>query len=131
MAGGAHDFHDIGERQDSFIGSGKEFRPVPHMLFGREEMNAASRIGPVPCPLVQRDVYVTAYCVRSCAFYFSVTHYHAHTFAAVQAGRIDLDRFSREDPADRQGFESSLGEPFLLSLDGDEVLRGQAVKRRE
>jgi hypothetical protein len=101
------------------------------MLFGHEEMDTTSGKRPISGPLVQRDIHVTAYCIRSCAFYFSVTHYYAHLFTAVQTGCIDLNSFAREDPADRQGFESSLGSPFLLPLDSDAVLRGQVIERGE
>ena len=40
-------------------------------------------------------------------------------------------RLAREKPADRQRFESSLAEPFLLAVYGDPVLGGEIVERRE
>ena len=60
-----------------------------------------------------------------------VANLHAHRQTAIQAGSINLHHFTRKEPADRQRFEPSLAEPFLLALDGDPVLGREVVKGRE
>jgi hypothetical protein len=128
MTGGAQYCHNTGEGQDSLLGSGTEFRPVSYMLFGREEMNATSRERPIFCPLFQWDINITANCIRALAFDIAVTHYDAHWLTAVQTWGIDLYRFARKGPADRQGFKTSLCKPFLLPVNCDAVLRRQIVE---
>jgi len=49
-------------------------------------------------------------------------------FTTVQTGEIHCYRLAREEPADRQRFESSLAEPFLLAVDGDAVMGGKVVE---
>jgi hypothetical protein len=61
---------------------------------------------------------------------FPILHFHTDRFSAVQAWSIDLDRFSWKKPADRQRLERSLGEPFLLTVDGNPVLIRKIVKWR-
>jgi hypothetical protein len=39
-----------------------------------------------------------------------------------------MNRFPWKKPADRQRFKPSLAEPFLLTLNGNTVLRGEVVK---
>ncbi len=101
------------------------------MLFGREEMDAASGERPIFCPLFQRDVNIPAYPIPGLAFDGAITHCNAHLFTAVQAWGIDLNRFARKGPADRQGFKTSLREPFLLPVDCDAVLGRQIVEWRK
>ena len=45
-------------------------------------------------------------------------------FPAIQTHGIDSYRLTGKEPADRQRFERSLAEPFLLSVDRDPVLGG-------
>ncbi len=101
------------------------------MLFRTEEMDAASGEWPVRSPVSQRDIDVPADPGLALAFYHPVTHHNAHRLTAIETGGIDLNRFTRKYPADRQGFEASLGEPSLMAVDGDAVLRGEVVERRE
>jgi len=49
--------------------------------------------------------------------------------AAIETRRVDIHCFTREKPADRQRFKSSLAEPFLPALDGDAKLRGLIIER--
>ena len=48
----------------------------------------------------------------------------SNRFAAIETDRVNPDCFAWEKPADRQRFEGSLTEPFLLPIDGDSVLIG-------
>lgn len=52
-------------------------------------------------------------------------------FTTIQTGEIHRYRFAREEPADRQRFESSLAEPLLPAVDGDAVLGGKVVEGRK
>ena len=52
-------------------------------------------------------------------------------FTAIQTGRVYLNRLTRKEPADRQRFERSLAEPFLLSINSDPVLVREVIKRRQ
>ncbi len=131
MARGAKDFHYTLERQDSLFRSVPVVRPVPYMLFGREEMDAASGEGPVFRPLFKRNVDIAAYPTMGSALYISIPDHHTHFFPTVQTRTIDLNRLARKRPADRQGFESSLCEPFLFAVNCNPVLVGQVVKWRE
>ncbi len=131
VTGGADDGHYIGKRQYCLVGAGAKTGPVSHMLFRPEEMDAASGEWPVRSPVSQRNIDVTADPGLALAFDHPVTHHNPHRLAAIETGGIDLNRFTRKYPADRQGFEASLGEPFLVPVDGDAVLRGEVVERRE
>jgi hypothetical protein len=98
------------------------------MFFRPEEMDATSGIGPVLCPLMQWDIDISVHSGRSLVFNDSIAHYHEHGFATIQTGSVNLNRLTRKHPADRQGFEPSLREPFLVSVDSNTVLRRQVIK---
>ena len=53
---------------------------------------------------------------------FPVFEIHADRFATIETGRFKMDYFTWEKPADCWQFESSLGKPFLLTIDGDSIL---------
>jgi len=53
---------------------------------------------------------------------FPVLEIHADRFATIETGRFKMDCFTWEKPADCRRFESSLGKPFLLTIDGDSIL---------
>jgi hypothetical protein len=101
------------------------------MLFRPEEMDSTSRVWPIFCPVSYGDINVTAYFIRALAFNDAVTDNDTYGFAAIQTRRIDLDRLTWKDPADRQGFKTSLRKPLLLSINGNAILRGQVIKRRK
>jgi hypothetical protein len=61
----------------------------------------------------------------------AVTHFDGDRFTAIETWAINANPFTRIQPADRQRFEGSLGEPFLLTFDGHTELGGLIVKRRE
>ncbi len=55
---------------------------------------------------------------------FPILYCRLYRFTTVETDCVYLDRLTREKPADRQRFEGSLTEPFLLTIDGDPVLVG-------
>ncbi len=61
---------------------------------------------------------------------FPILEIHADRFAAIETRRFKMDCFTREKPANCRRFESSLGKPFLLAIDGDSILVRQTVKGR-
>lgn len=91
-------------------------------------MDSTSGVTPVSGPLSHGDVDVTVYFLRGCALDGSIPHHHAHRLTTVQTRRIDPNRLARKDPADRQGLETSLRKPFLLSVNGHAILRGLVVE---
>jgi hypothetical protein len=94
-------------------------------------MNPASGVRPILGPLAQGQVDITANFNGFKAFQVSVMHNYAHGLTAIQAGSVDLNRFSREDPADRQGFKTSLCKPFLLSVYRKAILGRLIVEWRK
>ena len=101
------------------------------MLFRPEEIHGASGIGNVLEPFPERDGGVGD---RGCGFraeHHPVLHFHPNRQAAIQTGRVDPDGFPGKEPADRQRFKPSLGEPFLLGVNGDTVLGGKIIERRK
>lgn len=46
-----------------------------------------------------------------------IAHNNNHGLPAVETGRIHPYGLSRKEPANRQRFKASLGEPFLLPVD--------------
>jgi len=92
---------------------GLEPRPPPRMLFRPEEVHPTSSIGPVVAPLAARQVRVPTEARRVPGFDDPVTHLGAKGVSAIEAWRLDQDRLSREEPADRWRLKRSLGEPLL------------------
>jgi hypothetical protein len=114
----------IRQRDDPFRGAGFETVPVANILFRPEEIHGASGIGDVFEPFPKGDGGISD---RACGFrteHHPVLHFHPNWQAAIQTGRLDPDRFPGKKPADRQRFKPSLGEPFLLAVNGDAVLGG-------
>ncbi len=99
------------------------------MVFRPEEINSTSRKRPVFAPPTQGDINIAMNSRRVLTFYATITYYNAHGLTAIQTWCIDLNRFSGKGPADRQGFKTSLSEPFLLPFNSKTVLRRQAVER--
>ena len=101
------------------------------MFFRPEEIHCASGIGDVFEPLPKRDRCVRYQAFRFGTLDYTILHLHSDRQPTVETGGVDLNRLSWKEPADRQRLESSLGEPFLLSLDSDSILSGKIVKRSE
>jgi len=98
------------------------------MLFRPEEVHGASGIGSIFGPFPEWHSHIPHQTLRISPQDLPVADLHLDGLAAVKTGCIDLDYFAREEPADRQRFEPSLAEPFLLPFDGDAVLGGKVVK---
>ena len=101
------------------------------MLFRPEEIHGTSGIGQVGEPILKGNRGISHDTFRFSFQDCAILHFHSDWRTAIQTGSIDLHCFTREKPADRQRFESSLAEPLLLAVDGDTVLGGQAAERRE
>jgi hypothetical protein len=126
---GAEQLHDRVDRQNGIRRTRRESRPVPHIVFRPEEVDSASGVRPVFGPPAQGNIHIPADPGRISIFDYPVPHDNPQRPAAIETGRIDLNRFSRKDPADRQGFEPSLSEPLLLPRYRDAVLIRQVVER--
>ncbi len=53
---------------------------------------------------------------------FPVLEIHADRLATIETGRFKMDGFTWKEPADCWRFESSLGKPLLLTINGDTIL---------
>ena len=118
----------IEQRYDPFLSPRLETAPLANILLRPEEIHGASGIGDVFEPVSKGNAGI-----GDQAFWFSVQHravlhFHSDRRAAIKARRIDPDRLSRKKPADRQRFEPSLAEPFLLAVYCDTVLGREVVK---
>jgi hypothetical protein len=101
------------------------------MLFRPEEVHRTSRIRGILKPLPEGDGHVPNQVLRFCSQDNPVSDFHLYGFSTIQARGIDLDCFAREKPADRQRFKSSLAKPFLLTIDGNAILRREVVEGSE
>jgi len=99
------------------------------MLFRPEEVHRASGIGGIFKPLPERHGHVGHQTFRLGSKDLPVSNLHSNRKPAIETGDIDLNRFSGEEPADRQRFKTSLAEPFLLSFNGDSILSRKVVER--
>jgi hypothetical protein len=117
---------------DNPLGRGRiKAGPIPNVLFRPEEVHGTSGMGNIFCPLPIRYGYITHEPFWVGTEDLPVADLHGYWETAVEAGSIDLHRFTWKEPADRQRFKPSLAEPFLLTLDGDPVLSGQVVEGSE
>jgi hypothetical protein len=116
---------------DPFFGARLETGPVANILFRPEEIHGASRIGNVFEPFSKRNAGICNQTSRFSALHHAVLHFHPDRLAAIKTGRIDPNGLSREKPADRQRFEPSLAEPFLMAIYRDAVLGWKIVERRK
>lgn len=98
------------------------------MPFRPEEVHGRSGISDVFKPFPERNGHIGHV---SGGFFIqdpAVPEHDLKRFTTVQTGEIHRYRFAREEPADRQRFESSLAEPFLPAVDGDAVMGGEVVE---
>lgn len=105
--------------------------PVAHVLFRPEEVHACSPEGPVFRRSSDLAVRIADHAGRLHAEDLFVTHLDGERLAAVEAGRVHTNKFSRKVPADRQRFKSSLGKPALIAVHRNAVLRRHTVEWRE
>ena len=99
------------------------------MLFRPEEVHVRSPVGAAWALYADGSDGVSHDGIRLDRQHLLVAHDDNHGCPAVQTGRIHPYRLSWKEPADRQRFEPSLGEPFLLPLYRNAVLVGQVVER--
>lgn len=98
------------------------------MPFRPEEVHGRSGISDVFKPFPERNGHIGHV---SGGFFIqdpAVPEHDLKRFTTVQTGEIHRYRFAREEPADRQRFESSLAEPFLPAVDGDAIMGGEVVE---
>ncbi len=120
-----------GQGIDAGLSARFKIVPVFNMLFRPEEIHGTSGIGKIIKPISERYRYISHYTFRIAVLDLAVFHLHPYRRTAIQTGRIDLYCFSRKKPADRQRFESSLGEPFLLAVNGDSILGREVAEGRK
>jgi hypothetical protein len=99
------------------------------VLFRPEEVHRASGTGSILEPLPERYSHIADHIL---GFYLqndSIPDLHVYGLSAIEAGGIDANRFAGKKPADRQRFEPSLAEPFLLTINCNAILGGKVVKR--
>jgi hypothetical protein len=121
-------FDKIREGNDSALLVRVKTSPVPQMLFRPEEVHGASGVGHVLWPFPKGNRYVPNQSFGITVQHFPVLDIQAYWFATIETGRFKMDCFAWEKPADCRRFESSLGKPFLLTIDGDSILIWQTVK---
>ena len=99
------------------------------MLFRPEEVHVGSPVSAARAVHPEGSGGVSHDRVRLDRHHLLVAHNDNHGCPAVQAGSIHPYSLSRKEPAHRQRFEPSLGEPFRFPFYGDAILVGQVVKR--
>jgi len=89
-------FHHIRERRNAFIAAGGKRSPVANMLFRPEEIHRASGMSHVFKPFPERDGHVSRQSRSFAVEKLSVADGDAERLAAIEAGKIDADRFTGE-----------------------------------
>jgi len=92
------------------------------MFFRPEEVHARSAIRTGFLRTAHFTIHVTNDCLRLNEEYFFILHFNHHGLSAVQTVGVETHYLTGKKPANRQRFESSLGEPFLLSVYGNAIL---------
>jgi hypothetical protein len=110
---------------------GIEFPPVPCVFFRPEEVHTGSTPGTGFRRTTHYRPGIADDGIRRRTENFAVPHLYGYWLPTIQARAIDAYRLTGKQPADRQRFEPSLGEPFLLAPNGDAVLIRENVERRE
>lgn len=128
MAWSTHNRHNIVKSKNGFICSLTVFRPVSYMLFRPEEVDTASCIRPIFRPLIYRNINISANIGRNVGFNYPITNFNSHCLTTIQARCVYLNKLTGENPADCQGFKSSLCKPFLVSVNCYTILCGQIVE---
>ena len=98
------------------------------MPFRPEEVHGRSGISDVFKPFPERNGHIGHV---SGGFFIqdpAVLEHDLKRFTTIKTREIHRYRFAREEPADRQRFESSLAEPFLLAIYADAVMGGEVVE---
>ena len=98
------------------------------MLFRPEEVHVRSPVSPARALNPDGGDRVTHDICGLGRQQLFVAHHDDHRLAAVQTGGVHPYCLTRKKPANRQRFKSSLGEPFLFTVDGNPILVRQIVK---
>jgi hypothetical protein len=125
------EFEQVRQWKYSLFSIGLEERPVVKVFFRPEESHGRSGIAGVAAPLRKRNGHIGNHFLRIGLQYHPIANFYMDRFTAIQTGRVYLYCFTRKKPADRQRFEGSLAEPFLLTVDGDAKLGGLIVEGRK
>jgi hypothetical protein len=92
------------------------------MFFRPEEVHGTSGEGYIFGPFVQRNRHMPDQSLGITFQNYPVFDIHVDRFTTIETGGFKMDYFTWEKPANCWRFESSLGKPFLLAIDGDSVL---------
>ena len=92
------------------------------MFFRPEEVHGTLGEGYIFWPFAKGNRHMPNQSLGITVQNFPVLEIHADRFATIETGRFKMDCFTWEKPADCRRFESSLGKPFLLTIDGDSIL---------
>ena len=98
------------------------------MFFRPEEVHARSAIGPSFERTAHLAIRVTNDGLRLYGEDFLILHFNYHALSAVQTVGVKTHHLAGKQPANRQRFEPSLGEPLLLSVYGHAVLSRLVVE---
>ena len=122
------ELHQIVQAYNSFFGSCFELHPASNVLFRPEEIHRASGVWDVVEPLPERNRHISSQAFRFDAKEDTIANFHTNGESTIQTWTIYTDRFTWEEPADRQRLKSSLPEPLLLTVHANSVLGGQVVE---
>jgi len=92
------------------------------MFFRPEEVHGASGKGYVIYPFPKGNGHVPNQSFGIAVQKYPVLDINADRLTTIETGRFDMDCFTWKKPANCRRFESSLGKPFLLTIDGDSIL---------
>ena len=124
-------FHQVLQGKDAFFGGGIKSSPVPDVLFRPEEIHGAYGMWQ-PCqPSGEGGGHIRHDAIRSGGYHLSVLHLHLKRRTTIKTRSFDLHQFSGKEPANCQRLEASLGEPFLLTMNGDAILGGKVAEGRK
>jgi len=101
------------------------------VLFRPEEVHSTSGIRRFLEPLPEGNGHVPNHVPGFCPQDDPIPDLHLDGSSTIQAREIDLNRLSKEKPADRQRFKSSLTKPLLMTIDCNAILGGEVIKRSE
>ena len=99
------------------------------MFFRPEEIHRTSGVGGVGHPFSHGNGYMANQSFRVLRLNLAVLDLDGNGLFTIKADGIDLYGLSRKQPADRQRFKGSLGEPLLLAVDGQTIISRDIVER--
>lgn len=124
-------FHQVFQGQDAFFSGWIKSSPVPDVLFRPEEIHGASGMWQPFHPSGEGNGHISNDVIRSGGYHLAVLHLHLKRQATIKAGSVDLHQLTGKKPANCQRLETSLGEPFLFTPNGEAILGGQVAEGRK